>query len=202
MRLSHIHEGDKSQADPLKVRIVVENDIPEELPESDNPLDDIRDEFKKSRMLASISVEIWHNTKGVLETYAGEFDVNCEAAYDWYGPARWDFARYNYNLEVAPDMATSSAIQLPFLHTAHDAWYTMHYTDKVWGHKTRELAAQWLRRPMRSEFTLTWDHFMDIAEQLSRSNKINNTIRRYMLDLVDNAGLFWDDLLQIDGSAL
>ena len=152
MKLSHIHEDDKPQADPPEVRIVVKNDI-EEPPELDNPLDNIRDEFGdvRTKFPASILVEIWHNTKGKLKTYTGTFDI---AGYD---------ARYPQNLSEQCKIA-------------HDAWYTMHYSkpkyikynvsdeyegDVVFIRNDN----QWLNRPMRSEFTLTWGHFMDIARR-------------------------------------
>ena len=216
MKLSHIHEDDKPQlnsgaVDPLKVRIVVENDILKEPPpELDNPLDNIIDEFRKEAVVASISVEIRHNTKGVLETFAGEFDEG----------VHWPFSRHEYYLNTTGTVATTATIaagtgwpyddvrrygaitQRAFpeiakknfrivdvtpsgrditdsefhqciLHIAHDAWYTMYYTDD-WGVTPEHLDDnwsllnpeddQWLNRPMRSEFTLTWNHFMDIAE--------------------------------------
>ena len=158
MRLSHIHEDDKPQANSLEVRIVVKNDIPEEEPESDNPLDNIRDEFGKESVIASISVEIWHNTKGKVETHTGTFD---EAVW-------WPFSRYDYFLNTVGGRES-------ILHIAHDAWYTMHYAND-WGVTPEDLDDnwssldpeddQWLLRPMRSEFTLTWDHFMDIARNM------------------------------------
>ena len=191
MRLSHIHEGDKSQADPLEIRIVVENDIPEEEPESDNPLDNIRDTYAKNplRTTASISVEIWHNTKGKLMTYTGRFDEL----------GRGPFSRYDYEMfqtefwwlpayqnAVSHHLIRHDRRQLPFLYVAHEAWYTMYYADKD--------VYQWLCRPRRSEFTLTWGHFMDIAEQLLHSNKlptIGPKKLQHLLDLTDT-GLLWD----------
>lgn len=159
--LSHIHEDDKSQVDPLEVRIVVKNDVPEELPESDNPLDNIRDDFRQEFVIVSISVEIRHNTKGVLETHTGTFNEG----------THWPFSRYDYTLNTERPST-------PVLYVAHDAWYTMHYAND-WGLAPEDLDDnwtmdqvgqhpeddQWLNRPMRSEFTLTWDHFIDIAER-------------------------------------
>ena len=165
MRLSHIHEDDKLQADPLEVRIVVKNDIPEELSEPDNPLDSIKDEFGERRVIASILVEIWHNTKGKLETHTRTFNMT--------GGPRYPFKQGG----VSRRNSTRSLHEGPLM-IAYGAWYTMHYAND-WGLAPEDLDDnwtmdqvgqhpeddQWLNRPMRSEFTLTWDHFIDIAER-------------------------------------
>ena len=156
MRLSHIHEDDKLQADPLEVRIVVKNDIPEELSEPDNPLDSIKDEFGERRVIASILVEIWHNTKGKLETHTRTFNMTGGPRY----PFKQAGVSHRNSRPAHMRLLLPRSLHEGPLMIAYGAWYTMHYSKPRYTNFIRN-DNQWLIRPMRSEFTLTWDQFME-----------------------------------------